>query len=60
MEISNSSFYYYFLETSPIPCMASHPSTIRARPVMVYFAEVIILAVIYHLAARLGLQIAYV
>lgn len=36
------------------------PSTIQARPAIVYLAEVIILAVIYHLAARLGLQMAYV
>jgi signal transduction histidine kinase len=35
-------------------------STIQARPVIVYVAEVIFLAVIYHLAARLGLQMAYV
>ncbi len=35
-------------------------SNIRVRPVMVYLAEVIALAVIYHLAARLGLQMAYV
>ncbi len=30
------------------------------RPVLVYLAQVIVLAVIYHLAARLGLQMAYV
>jgi signal transduction histidine kinase len=35
-------------------------SNIRARPVLVYLAEVIVLAVVYHLAARLGLQMAYV
>ncbi len=39
---------------------SSAPLTIRARPVIVYIAEVIILAAIYHLAARLGLQMAYV
>jgi signal transduction histidine kinase len=32
----------------------------RIRPVMIYFTEVVVLAVIYHLAARLGLQMAYV
>jgi signal transduction histidine kinase len=33
---------------------------IQLRPAIVYFAEVIVLAIIYHLAARLGLQMAYV
>ncbi len=35
-------------------------SNTRVRPVLVYLSQVIVLAVIYHLAARLGLQMAYV
>ncbi len=35
-------------------------TNIRVRPVLVYLAQVIVLAVIYHLAARLGLKMAYV
>ncbi len=35
-------------------------SNTRVRPVLVYLSQVIVLAVIYHLAARLGLQMAYI